>query len=61
TAEIMRRITAIVEDLRGLKAPRPYDLHYDGNPGKNKHGRDKRGTRRPDPLPGQEGDGEAQA
>ena len=46
TAEIMRRITVLVEELRGEKAPRPYDVHYDGDPGK-KH----RGVRRPDPLP----------
>lgn len=47
TAEIMRRITELVEELRGEKAPRPYDLHYDGDPGK-----DSLGVRRPDPQPG---------
>ena len=47
TAEIMRRITVLVEELRGEKAPRPYDVHYDGDPGKN-----HRGVRRPDPAPG---------
>ncbi len=46
TAEIMRRITEIVETLRGEKAPRPYDMHYDGDPGKN-----RRGVRKPDPVP----------
>ncbi|SPT52606.1 2-acyl-glycerophospho-ethanolamine acyltransferase [Actinomyces bovis] len=46
TAEIMRRITKIVEELRGEKAPRPYDMHYDGDPGK-----DHRGVRKPDPVP----------
>lgn len=46
TAEIMRRITEIVEELRGEKAPRPYDMHYDGDPGP-----DKRGVRKPDPVP----------
>ena len=49
TAEIMRRITVLVEELRGEKAPRPYDVHYDGDPGKN-----HRGVRRPDPAPGAE-------
>ena len=44
TAEIMRAITALVEQLRGEKAPRPYDMKYDGNPGKGKIG-----VRRPDP------------
>ena len=46
TAEIMRAITALVEELRGEKAPRPFDLHYDGDPGKGRIG-----VRRPDPLP----------
>ena len=46
TAEIMRAITALVEQLRGEKAPRPFDMHYDGDPGKGKIG-----VRRPDPLP----------
>lgn len=46
TAEIMRAITALVEQLRGEKAPRPYDMKYDGNPGKGRIG-----VRRPDPLP----------
>ena len=46
TAEIMRRITSLVEDLRGEEAPRPYDVHYDGDPGKNRHG-----VRKPDPAP----------
>ena len=50
TAEIMRAITALVEQLRGEKAPRPYDMKYDGNPGKGKIG-----VRRPDPPPGGEG------
>lgn len=49
TAEIMRRITVLVEQLRGQKAPRPYDMRYDGDPGK-----DRRGVRKPDPVgPGQ--------
>ena len=52
TAEIMARITGLVEVLRGQKAPRPYDLHYDGDPGKEPGGRDLLGTRRPDPQPG---------
>ena len=47
TAEIMRRITVLVEELRGEKAPRPYDVHYDGDPGRKRHG-----VRRPDPAPG---------
>lgn len=51
TARIMREITTLVEDLRGEKAPRPYDLAYDGDPGKNPNGRDYFGTRRPDPEP----------
>ena len=46
TAEIMRAITSLVEELRGEKAPRPFDMHYDGDPGKGKIG-----VRRPDPLP----------
>lgn len=46
TAEIMRTITGLVEQLRGEKAPRPYDMKYDGDPGKS-----KRGVRRPDPVP----------
>ena len=46
TAEIMRRITVLVEEIRGEKAPRPYDMHYDGDFGK-KH----RGVRKPDPAP----------
>ena len=50
TAEIMRAITALVEQLRGEKAPRPYDMKYDGNPGKGRIG-----VRRPDPPPGGEG------
>jgi 1-acyl-sn-glycerol-3-phosphate acyltransferase len=44
TAEIMSAITRLVEDLRGEKAPRPYDMHYDGDPGKGKIG-----VRKPDP------------
>lgn len=51
TAEIMSRITRLVEVLRGEKAPRPYDMRYDGDPGKDAKGRDQLGTRRPDPLP----------
>ena len=47
TAEIMRAITVLVEQLRGEKAPRPFDLKYDGDPGKGKVG-----VRRADPLPG---------
>lgn len=47
TAEIMWRITVLVEQLRGERAPRPFDMHYDGDPGK-----DKLGVRRPDPAPG---------
>ena len=43
----MRRITVLVEELRGEKAPRPYDVHYDGDPGRKRHG-----VRRPDPAPG---------
>ena len=31
----------------GEKAPRPYDVHYDGDPGRKRHG-----VRRPDPAPG---------
>ncbi|VEG25555.1 lysophospholipid acyltransferase family protein [Actinomyces howellii] len=54
TAEIMRAITALVEQLRGLKAPRPYDMRYDGDPGKG-----KRGVRRPDPAPGAQDGGTA--
>ena len=46
TGEIMRAITALVEGLRGEKAPRPFDMHYDGDPGKGRIG-----VRRPDPLP----------
>ena len=46
TAEIMRAITSLVEELRGEKAPRPFDMHYDGDPGKGKIG-----VRRADPLP----------
>ena len=46
----MRAITALVEQLRGEKAPRPYDMKYDGNSGKGKIG-----VRRPDPSPGGEG------
>lgn len=46
TAAMMEAITHLVEDLRGEKAPRPYDMHYDGDPGKGKIG-----VRRPDPLP----------
>lgn len=49
TVRIMREITTLVEDLRGEKAPRPYDMAYDGDPGKNPHDRDYFGTRRPDP------------
>lgn len=48
TAAMMEAITHLVEDLRGEKAPRPYDMHYDGDPGKGRIG-----VRRPDPLPGQ--------
>ncbi|MDO4899547.1 1-acyl-sn-glycerol-3-phosphate acyltransferase [Actinomyces sp.] len=44
TAEIMRRITELVEQLRGEKAPRPFDIKYDGDPGKGNIG-----VRRPDP------------
>jgi 1-acyl-sn-glycerol-3-phosphate acyltransferase len=44
TAAIMSAITRLVEDLRGEKAPRPYDMHYDGDPGKGKIG-----VRKPDP------------
>ncbi|WP_147680732.1 1-acyl-sn-glycerol-3-phosphate acyltransferase [Actinomyces ruminicola] len=44
TAEIMRRITELVEQLRGEKAPRPFDMKYDGDPGKGNIG-----VRRPDP------------
>ncbi|WP_051281090.1 lysophospholipid acyltransferase family protein [Actinomyces slackii] len=51
TAEIMRAITALVEELRGEKAPRPYDMHYDGDPGKGQIG-----VRRPDPAPAPESD-----
>ena len=47
TAAMMEAITHLVEDLRGEKAPRPYDMHYDGDPGKGRIG-----VRRPDPLPG---------
>ncbi len=50
TAEIMSRITALVEVLRGQKAPRPFDVHYDGMPPKDARGKDQRGTRRPDPT-----------
>lgn len=46
TAAMMEAITHLVEDLRGEKAPRPYDMHYDGDPGKGRIG-----VRRPDPLP----------
>jgi len=46
TAEIMRAITSLVEELRGEKAPRPFDMHYDGDPGKGRVG-----VRRPDPMP----------
>ena len=46
TAVMMEAITHLVEDLRGEKAPRPYDMHYDGDPGKGRIG-----VRRPDPLP----------
>ena len=66
TAEIMRAITVLVERLRGEKAPRPFDMKYDGDPGKGHIG-----VRRPDPrpedgaseagtspAPGAEGDGE---
>ncbi|WP_127843237.1 lysophospholipid acyltransferase family protein [Actinomyces wuliandei] len=45
TAEIMRAITSLVEELRGLKAPRPFDLKYDGDPGRRRVG-----VRRPDPV-----------
>ncbi|QHO90628.1 1-acyl-sn-glycerol-3-phosphate acyltransferase [Actinomyces sp. 432] len=44
TAEIMRCITELVEQLRGEKAPRPFDMKYDGDPGKGNIG-----VRRPDP------------
>ncbi|WP_136192904.1 lysophospholipid acyltransferase family protein [Actinomyces procaprae] len=44
TAEIMRRVTELVEQLRGEKAPRPFDMKYDGDPGKGNIG-----VRRPDP------------
>lgn len=47
TAAMMEAITHLVEDLRGEKAPRPYDMHYDGDPGKGRIG-----VRRPDPLLG---------
>lgn len=46
TAAIMRAITVLVEEIRGEKAPRPFDMHYDGDPGKGKIG-----VRRPDPAP----------
>lgn len=46
TAEIMRAITVLVEQLRGERAPRPFDLKYDGDPGKGLIG-----VRRPDPEP----------
>lgn len=46
TAEIMRAITVLVERLRGEKAPRPFDMKYDGDPGKGLIG-----VRRPDPQP----------
>ena len=46
TAEIMRAITALVEEIRGQRAPRPFDMKYDGDPGKGRIG-----VRRPDPLP----------
>lgn len=49
THEIMSRITGLVEVLRGEKAPRPYDMRYDGDPGRSPNGRDLLGTRRPDP------------
>lgn len=52
TAFIMSQITALVEELRGEKAPRPYDMRYDGDPGKTRRGIDRRGVRRPDPVPG---------
>ena len=42
----MRAITVLVEELRGEKAPRPFDMHYDGDPGKGRVG-----VRRPDPMP----------
>lgn len=54
TAFIMSQITALVEELRGEKAPRPYDMRYDGDPGKTRRGIDRRGVRRPDPVPGVE-------
>lgn len=53
TAEIMSAITALVEQLRGEKAPRPYDMKYDGDPGKGQIG-----VRRPDPEPQEPGPGE---
>lgn len=48
TAEIMRAITALVEEIRGQRAPRPFDMKYDGDPGKG-----RLGTRRPDPTTGE--------
>ena len=56
TAEIMRAITALVEQLRGEKAPRPYDMKYDGNPGKGRIGvrptRRRTARGRPHPMMG---------
>lgn len=46
TAEIMAAITALVEEIRGERAPRPFDMKYDGDPGKGRIG-----VRRPDPAP----------
>ena len=47
TAEIMRAITSLVEELRGREGPpAPFDMHYDGDPGKGRVG-----VRRPDPMP----------
>ena len=49
TAEIMRAITAELEIIRGEKAPRPFDPHYDID-----HGPGAYGERLPDPAPGEE-------
>ena len=51
TEEIMGAITSLVEDLRGEKAPRPFDMKYDGDPGKGKVG-----VRKPDPQVGSTND-----
>lgn len=46
TAAIMAAITGLVEEIRGERAPRPYDMKYDGDPGRRRIG-----VRRPDPVP----------